>query len=77
MLLTHNPMHLVLYISVLIASMHSDTEPQLLSISLIPWPHTKQEMPSRALILFTVQFAETLNADCALFGIKVLFEVWI
>jgi len=49
------------YISVLIASMHSDTEPQLLSISLIPWPHTKQEMPSRGLILFTVRSKRSMQ----------------
>ena len=34
-----------------------------------PWV-TEQEVPSRACILWAVLFEETLNADCALFGIR-------
>jgi len=34
-----------------------------------PWV-TEQEVPSRACILWAVLFEETLNADCALFGIS-------
>jgi len=32
----------------------------------------KQEVPSRALTLCAVLFTQNLDADCALFGIKVL-----